>query len=105
MAGTTKVRSALLVLLAVAGLLGAPASSADDDRVPAGWRVARTGDTVTVTWHSASRLPMGDARPEFRLRGDLLGYPRLSPDGHRLTLSLPPAATSPGSVSGCPGVG
>ena len=103
MAGTKTVRCSLLVIVAVAAALlvapGSSASSGRDDRLPPGWRVASTSDNaLQVTWRSESVLPMGDARPEFRLGGELLGYPRLSPDGHRLTLSLP--AEPAGDLSG-----
>ena len=46
----------------------------------------RVTDDRGVVWRSPTRLPVTDARPEFRIGDRLLGYPRLGPDGRTLTL-------------------
>lgn len=49
----------------------------------------RPGPTGRVlVWRSPGRLPVTDARPEFRAGPRLLGYPRVSADGRRLSLPV-----------------
>lgn len=51
------------------------------------WRVRSTDAATAVEWRSPARLPITDARPEFRLGDRLLGYPEVGADGRTLTLS------------------
>lgn len=65
--------------------------------LPDGWRLVIGPEAVRLTWRSGHALPMGDARPEFRLGRALLGYPSLSGDGRTLVLDL--AAVPAGDLS------
>jgi len=52
------------------------------------WRLSVAGDEQLLTWRSPVKLPVTDARPEFRAEGVLLGYPQLSADRRTLTLAV-----------------
>lgn len=93
-----RARTFLALLVAAMMSAGAVSNAAADPAVSArskatqsgdtqrDWRLAASNDGVVLVWRSQSRLPMGDARPEFRLGGELLGYPNLSADGRTLRL-------------------
>ncbi|HYJ70588.1 MAG TPA: hypothetical protein VEX15_23280 [Nocardioidaceae bacterium] len=57
----------------------------DPDGTDRGAWPLRDGDELT--WRSPAPLPIGDARPEFRLGHRLLGYPQIESDRRTLTLS------------------
>ncbi|MGW2635863.1 hypothetical protein [Streptomyces sp. NPDC001348] len=88
------------VLLAVAG--GSPGLAQAGEQVatrpsaeaggglPPGWHLGGDGgrSAPQLVWRSASRVPMGDARVEFRAAGRFLGVPAPGKDGHSFRLGL-----------------
>ena len=46
----------------------------------------RVADDRGVVWRAPERLPVTDARPEFRIGNRLVGYPEIGTDGRTLTL-------------------
>lgn len=74
-----------------------PAALSTETALPAGWRLVIEPQAVRLTWRSDRALPMGDARPEFRLGRVVLGYPSVSADGRSLVLEL--AAVPAGDLS------
>ncbi|MFF4488011.1 alpha/beta hydrolase family protein [Streptomyces sp. NPDC001544] len=87
------------VLLAVAG--GSPGlaqakqqadrglSTAEaGEGLPPGWHIDGARSAPQLVWRSASRVPMGDARVEFRAAGRSLGVPAPGKDGHSFRLGL-----------------
>ncbi|MFI8823487.1 hypothetical protein [Streptomyces sp. NPDC053431] len=56
--------------------------------MPPGWRITGTGAGRQLEWTADERVPMGDARVEFRADGRLLGHPVPQPDGRSFRLPL-----------------
>lgn len=73
---------------------GAPPGPVPDDpgrsREPGRWSVQRDPSGVRLVWRSPGPLPVTDARPEFRLDGQVLGHPSLDERGRSLSLELGP---------------
>jgi hypothetical protein len=88
----------LLAVLLPAGVVSTSAADPGDGSRHPRQSVAPAGDVV-LRWRADEPLPMGDARPEFRLGGRLLGYPRISADQTTLTLRLDAKLRSPAAVS------
>ncbi|MFF4394137.1 alpha/beta hydrolase family protein [Streptomyces sp. NPDC001480] len=65
-----------------------PSVNAADEGLPPGWRIAGARSAPELVWRSAARVPMGDARVEFRTAGRLLGVPAPGKDGHSFRLGL-----------------
>ncbi|WP_435270688.1 hypothetical protein [Streptomyces sp. 1222.5] len=63
-------------------------TAADDGQLPPGWRISDGRSAPQLEWRSDRPVPMGDARVEFRSRGQLLGVPRPGRDGHTFRLPL-----------------
>jgi dienelactone hydrolase len=64
--------------VAIACLLALPAAAAAGDALPARWSVGAAADGGAVLRFTApASLPIGDGRVEFRLGGELVGYPRV----------------------------
>ncbi|MFB7866127.1 alpha/beta hydrolase family protein [Streptomyces sp. NPDC056069] len=59
-----------------------------DTGMPDGWRITGSGAARHLVWTADERVPMGDARVEFRADGRLLGYPVPQPDGRSFRLPL-----------------
>ncbi len=70
------------------------ASSADGGGLPPGWRVTGEGTARQLEWHSATAVPMGDARVEFYAGDRLIGRPRPGEDGRTFRLALGKARTT-----------
>ncbi|MFJ3903749.1 hypothetical protein [Streptomyces sp. NPDC090025] len=69
----------------------ATASPGERDGVPAlpdGWRLSGSGAERQLIWTADTKVPMGDARVEFRSGGRLLGHPVAAPDGRTFRLAL-----------------
>ncbi|MEU1339715.1 hypothetical protein [Streptomyces sp. NPDC005827] len=66
----------------------APVAAAAGTKLPPGWRIDEGGSAPQLVWRSGRRVPMGDARVEFRAGGRLLGVPRPERDGHGFRLGL-----------------
>ncbi|GGP46215.1 alpha/beta hydrolase family protein [Streptomyces melanogenes] len=71
--------------------------TADDDRLPPGWRISGTGAARQLTWTSPDPVPVGDARVEFRAGDRLLGLPVPAQD--RRSFHLPLDGTRIGSAA------
>ncbi|MFG3343948.1 alpha/beta hydrolase family protein [Streptomyces sp. NPDC048018] len=56
--------------------------------MPDGWRITGSGTDRHLVWTADERVPMGDARVEFRADGRLLGRPVQEPDGRSFRLPL-----------------
>jgi hypothetical protein len=69
---------ALIVSL---GMGASPATSAERPVTD------RLDDGGQLVWRSPTRLPITDARPEFRIGERVLGYPETAADGRTLTLA------------------
>ncbi|MFI5683251.1 alpha/beta hydrolase family protein [Streptomyces sp. NPDC051636] len=63
-------------------------TAAADESLPPGWHIAGARSAPQLVWRSAARVPMGDARVEFRTAGRLLGVPTPAKDGHDFRLGL-----------------
>ncbi|MEU6669598.1 hypothetical protein [Streptomyces sp. NPDC046727] len=63
-------------------------TAGDGAPLPRGWRLAAEGESPQLVWRSDRRVPMGDARVEFRAGGRLLGVPRPAADGRTFRLPL-----------------
>lgn len=75
-------------LPAAAALPGAPGGQ-NGAALPQGWKLTGQGQERQLVWTSEDRVPMGDARVEFRSGDRLLGLPEAAPDGR--TFRLPAA--------------
>ncbi|MFK0150856.1 hypothetical protein ACIQVK_02100 [Streptomyces sp. NPDC090493] len=71
----------------------APAAAVSDGKLPPGWHIDQGRQAPQLVWRSGRRVPMGDARVEFRADGRLLGAPRPERDGHTFRLGLDGAPT------------
>ncbi|MFF7981407.1 hypothetical protein ACFZDK_20130 [Streptomyces sp. NPDC007901] len=87
--------TAAAVLALAGGMSGAaaqaqeaPVAAAAGSKLPPGWRIDEGGSAPQLVWRSGRRVPMGDARVEFRAGGRLLGVPRPERDGHGFRLGL-----------------
>ncbi|NEB03601.1 hypothetical protein [Streptomyces sp. SID13726] len=63
-------------------------SARQDDGLPHGWRIDGKGTGRELVWRAPERVPMGDARVEFRSGNRLLGAPRAAKDGRTFRLAL-----------------
>ncbi|MER7187666.1 hypothetical protein ABT404_50830, partial [Streptomyces hyaluromycini] len=66
----------------------APSAAASGGKLPPGWRIDQEQSAPQLVWRSGRRVPMGDARLEFRSDGRLLGVPKPERDGHTFRLGL-----------------
>ncbi|WP_369220958.1 hypothetical protein AB5J52_02740 [Streptomyces sp. R39] len=88
--------TAAAVLALVGGVSGATAHaqqapaalSASGGKLPPGWHIDQGRSAPQLVWRSGRRVPMGDARVEFRADGRLLGVPKAERDGHTFRLGL-----------------
>ncbi|MEU9348333.1 hypothetical protein AB0D74_44765 [Streptomyces sp. NPDC048278] len=87
--------TAAAVLALVGGVSGTtahaqqvPAAARSDGELPPGWHIDQGRQAPQLVWRSARRVPMGDARVEFRADGRLLGVPEPERDGHTFRLGL-----------------
>lgn len=69
-------------------------STADDNRLPPGWRIDGKDGARELVWRAPRTVPMGDARVEFRTGNRLLGVPRPAKDGRTFRLALDEARPS-----------
>ncbi|WP_046733391.1 hypothetical protein [Streptomyces humi] len=76
----------------------APATAVSGGQLPPGWRLDDGRSAPELVWRSGSRVPMGDARVEFRADGRLLGVPKPERDGRTFRLGL--AGTRAGALRG-----
>ncbi|MFG2636569.1 hypothetical protein ACGFX8_22285 [Streptomyces sp. NPDC048362] len=74
----------------------------EEGTLPPGWRITDGRAAPQLEWRSDRRVPMGDARVEFRSGGHLLGVPKPGADGH--TFRLPLDARRTGKPSGLRGL-
>jgi hypothetical protein len=90
--------TAVAVLAALAGSPGPaqaeqpqqsePFNTADDNPLPAGWRIDGEAGARELVWRAPKPVPMGDARVEFRTEDRLLGVPKPARDGRTFRLAL-----------------
>ncbi|MFH8842928.1 hypothetical protein [Streptomyces sp. NPDC017868] len=66
----------------------APGDRFDGVLLPEGWRITGDGTGRQLVWTSPERVPVGDARVEFRSGDRLLGHPLPRPDGRSYALPL-----------------
>ncbi|AJF68708.1 hypothetical protein [Streptomyces vietnamensis] len=66
----------------------APGSRFDGVTLPEGWQITGDGAGRQLVWTSPERIPVGDARIEFRAGDRLLGHPLPRPDGRSYALPL-----------------
>ncbi|MEW2069074.1 hypothetical protein [Streptomyces sp. NPDC007346] len=64
------------------------------EALPPGWRIADDDGRNHLEWRAPKRVPMGDARVEFRANGELVGVPEPQSDGRTFRLPLDEARTA-----------
>ncbi|MCZ0982302.1 hypothetical protein O1L60_34710 [Streptomyces diastatochromogenes] len=77
----------------------APGDRFDGATLPDGWRITGDGTGRQLVWTSPERIPVGDARIEFRAGDRLLGHPLPRPDGR--SYALPSTASGSARARSC----
>ncbi|MEU3832325.1 hypothetical protein [Streptomyces microflavus] len=72
----------------------ATAAQNTGNALPPGWRIAGEDGRNHLEWRAPKPVPMGDARVEFRAKGELVGVPEPQDDGRTFRLPMDAVRTA-----------